>query len=382
MKIIHLSDLHIGKKVNGFNMIADQEDILKKILAAIEKEKPDVLLVAGDVYDRYLPAGEAVTLLDDFLTAVATFRVKVMLIGGNHDSAERLSFGSRLMEAGGVYIAGGYKGKTDPVVLEDEFGKVCFYLLPFVKPVDVTRFFPDAGINSYTDAVNAAIKQMELDTSLRNIIVTHQFVTGAERSESEDVAVGGADNVDAAVFDSFDYVALGHLHRPQRVGKDNIRYCGTPLKYSFSEANDSKSLTVVELAGKGNLRIREIPLAPLHDLREIRGKYSDLMNRQNYENTPVADYLHVVLTDEEEEYNAFAKLSKVYPNIMKLDYDNRKTRSRNDAAAIAQPAANLLPDALFETFFAQQTGREMSDRQKQFVAGLVEKIWEDKPCDQ
>jgi exonuclease SbcD len=374
--------LHIGKKVNGFNMIADQEDILKKILAAIEKEKPDVLLVAGDVYDRYLPAGEAVTLLDDFLTAVATFRVKVMLIGGNHDSAERLSFGSRLMEAGGVYIAGGYKGKTDPVVLEDEFGKVCFYLLPFVKPVDVTRFFPDAGINSYTDAVNAAIKQMELDTSLRNIIVTHQFVTGAERSESEDVAVGGADNVDAAVFDSFDYVALGHLHRPQRVGKDNIRYCGTPLKYSFSEANDSKSLTVVELSGKENLRIREIPLAPLHDLREIRGKYSDLMNRQNYENTPVADYLHVVLTDEEEEYNAFAKLSKVYPNIMKLDYDNRKTRSRNDAAAIAQPAANLLPDALFETFFAQQTGREMSDRQKQFVAGLVEKIWEDKPCDQ
>lgn len=378
MKIIHLSDLHIGKKVNGFHMLDDQEYILKKILAVTDMEKPDALLIAGDIYDKYLPAGEAVSLLDDFLTAAASYNVKIMLIGGNHDSAERLAFGSRLMEAGGVYIAGGYKANASPVVLEDAFGKVCFYLLPFVKPADVKRFFPGTEISSYTDAVDTVIKHMHIDTTVRNIMVTHQFVTGAERSESEDIAVGGADNVDAAVFDCFDYVALGHLHRPQSVGKETVRYCGTPLKYSFSEASDKKSLTVVELAGKGNVSIREIPLEPLHDLREIRGTYTGLMDKRNYENTPVADYLHVVLTDEEEEYNAFAKLSKVYPNIMKLDYDNRKTRSRDNAATTAQPATNLSPRALFSDFFMQQTGREMSDDQKQLVADFVEQIWEDK----
>jgi exonuclease SbcD len=378
MKIIHLSDLHIGKKVNGFNMIDDQEAVLREILAAIEKERPDVALIAGDIYDKYLPAGEAVSLLDDFLTALAGCQVKIMLIGGNHDSAERLSFGSRLMAAGGVHIVGGYKGQTCPVVLEDKFGKVCFYLLPFVKPADVKRFFPDVEIVSYTDAVATAIQQMNIDTTLRNVIVTHQFVTGAERSESEDIAVGGADNVDAGVFDCFDYVALGHLHRPQNVGKAKIRYCGAPLKYSFSEASDKKSLTVVELAEKGNMHVREIPLVPLHDLRELRGTYADLMNKQNYENTPVADYLHVVLTDEGEEYNAFAKLSKVYPNIMKLDYDNRKTRAREGATITLQPVTNLSPEALFGDFFMQQTGREMSGEQEQFVAGLVEKIWGDR----
>lgn len=378
MKIIHLSDLHIGKKVNGFHMLDDQEYILKKILAVTDMEKPDALLIAGDIYDKYLPAGEAVSLLDDFLTAAASYNVKIMLIGGNHDSAERLAFGSRLMEAGGVYIAGGYKANANPVVLEDAFGKVCFHLLPFVKPADVKRFFPGTEISSYTDAIDTVIKHMHIDTTVRNIMVTHQFVTGAERSESEDIAVGGADNVDAAVFDCFDYVALGHLHRPQSVGKETVRYCGTPLKYSFSEASDKKSLTVVELAGKGNVSIREIPLEPLHDLREIRGTYTGLMDKRNYENTPVADYLHVVLTDEEEEYNAFAKLSKVYPNIMKLDYDNRKTRSRDNAATTAQPATNLSPRALFSDFFMQQTGREMSDDQKQLVADFVEQIWEDK----
>jgi exonuclease SbcD len=378
MKIVHLSDLHIGKKVNGFSMIDDQKYMLGKILAAIEEEKPDVLLVAGDVYDKYLPAGEAVSLLDDFLTAAANYKVKIMLIGGNHDSAERLSFGSRLMEAGGVYIVGGYNGNIAPVVVEDTFGKVCFYLLPFVKPVDVKRFFPDAEMGSYTDAVDMAIKNMHINTSLRNIVVTHQFVTGAMRSESEDIAVGGADNVDVRVFDCFDYVALGHLHRPQSVGKATVRYCGTPLKYSFSEAHDKKSLTVVELKEKGSISIREIPLVPLHDMREVRGNYHDLMNKQNYENTPVADYLHIVLTDEEEEYNAFAKLSKVYPNIMKLEYDNRKTRARESAATIIQPAVNLSPKALFGDFFTNQTGREMSNEQQEFVADLVEKIWEDK----
>jgi exonuclease SbcD len=378
MKIIHLSDLHIGKRVNGFNMIKDQDYILKEILTVIQEEKPDAVLIAGDIYDKYLPAGEAVTLLDDFLTAVAGYKVKIMLISGNHDSGERLAFGSRLMEVGGVYIVGEYKDKTEPIVLEDTFGKVCFYLLPFVKPIEVRRFFPDVEINSYTDAMDAIIKKMKIDTSVRNIIVTHQFVTGAERCESEDISVGGTDNVDAHVFDSFDYVALGHLHRPQSVGKENIRYCGTPLKYSFSEANDKKSITLIELKEKGNRNIREIPLIPLLDMREVRGTYNDLMNKKNYAATQTEDYLHIILTDEEEEYNAFAKLSNVYPNIMKLDYDNRKTRLREDVATLTQPVANLSPQELFNDFFTKQTGREMSNEQKQFITDLIEKTWRDK----
>ncbi|MDR2410432.1 MAG: exonuclease SbcCD subunit D [Bacteroidales bacterium] len=377
MKIIHLSDLHIGKKVNGFNMIKDQDYILKEIFIAIQKEQPDVLLIAGDVYDKYLPSGEAVSLLDDFLTDVANCKVKIMLISGNHDSGERLSFGSRLMEAGGVYIAGEYNDRVEAIVLEDTFGKVCFYLLPFVKPIEVRRFFPDVEINSYTDAIDAIIKNMKIDTNIRNIIVTHQFVTGAERCDSEDISVGGTDNIDSHVFDRFDYVALGHLHRPQSVGKENIRYCGTPLKYSFSEVNDKKSLTVIELKEKGNMNIREIPLIPLHDMREIRGTYSDLMNRKNYEGTQVADYLHVILTDEDEEYNALAKLSNVYPNIMKLNYDNRKTQLRDSVATITQAVENLSPEALFNDFFTKQTGRAMSNEQKQFVTELIEKIWEE-----
>jgi exonuclease SbcD len=378
MKIIHLSDLHIGKVVNGFRMIDDQEDILmRKILPAIEKEKPDAVLIAGDIYDKYLPQGEAVSLLDDFLTAVAKCKVKVMLVSGNHDSAERLSFGSRLMEAGGVYITGEYKKETEPIVLEDTFGKVCFYLLPFVKPINVRRCFPDVEIDSCTDAINTIVKNMEIDTSIRNIIVAHQFVTGGERSESEDISVGGTDNVDSSAFDGFDYVALGHLHRPQNIGRENIRYCGTPLKYSFSEAEDKKSLTVIELKEKGNINIREIPLVPLRDMRVIKGKYHDLMNKNNYEGTPVDDYLQLVLTDEEEEYNALAKLRKVYPNIMKMDYDNWKTRSRENAEMMTQPVSNISPCELFNDFFTKQTGREMSDEQKDFVAGLVEKIWEE-----
>jgi exonuclease SbcD len=363
-------------------MIDDQKYILERILMAIHDEKPDAILLAGDIYDRYLPSEEAISLLDDFLTAIASCKAKIMLISGNHDSAERLSFGARLMEAGGVHIVGGYDGKTEPIVMEDKFGKVCFYLLPFIKPVEARRFFPEAVITSYTEAVDTAIKEMQIDTSIRNIIVTHQFVTGAERSESEDISSGGSDNIDANVFNGFDYVALGHLHRPQNVGSKHIRYCGTPLKYSFSEVNDKKSMTVIDLEEKGNMNIREIPLVPLRDMREIKGTYNDLMNKKNYANTNKDDYLHIILTDDEEEYNAFAKLSSVYTNTMKLDYDNQRTRC-NNSEAIANPSnENLSPFELFSDFFTQQKGIEMSNEQKQFVVGLIEEIWEDKSCDQ
>jgi exonuclease SbcD len=375
VKILHLSDLHIGKKVNGFSMIDDQKYILNKVLEIVEVEKPSVVLIAGDVYDKYLPSNEAVLLLDHFLTVLSGFGCRVMLVAGNHDSAERLSFGARLMLSGGVYIVGSYPGYIKPVILEDMHGKVFFYLLPFIKPVDVQRFFPETDIKTYTNALSVVINDMNINKAGRNILVAHQFVTGASRSESEDFSIGGADNVDATVFEDFDYVALGHLHRPQNVGKKHIRYAGSPLKYSFSEASDTKSVTLIDLQEKGQIEIRALPLVPLRDTREIKDTYLSLMSKQNYENTPTEDYLHITLTDKEEEYDVFAKLSKVYPNIMKLDYEHLQHQHLIEDEDLNIADEPLSPLELFAHFFHQQTGgKVMSEEQARVTQQLMEEI--------
>ena len=286
MKLIHLSDLHLGKRVNEFSMLEDQAYILMKILNVIDDEQPDAVLIAGDVYDKTVPSAEAVELFDDFLVRLASrsFRgrsLQIFVISGNHDSPERLAFGGRLMDARGVHLSPVYSGSVKPVTLSDEFGPVNIYMLPFVKPVTVRRFFPDAKIENYTDAIAAAVGSMGIDTSGRNVLIAHQFVTGAERSESEDVSVGGMDNVDVTVFDGFDYVALGHIHGPQNIGSERVRYCGTPLKYSFSEAAHRKSVTVVELGEKGSLAVRTVPLIPKRDMVDLRGRYDELMSRNS-----------------------------------------------------------------------------------------------------
>lgn len=262
MKLIHLSDLHLGKRVNDFSMLEDQQYILAEILQIIDREKPDGVLIAGDVYDKSVPSAEAVALLDDFLVRLSKRELRIFVISGNHDSPERMAFGGRLMERSGVHLAPVYDGRVEPVVLTDEYGPVKLYLLPFVKPSHVRRCFPEREIATYTDAVAAAVEAMGVDTAVRNVLVTHQFVTGAARCDSEELSVGGTDNVDASVFDPFDYVALGHIHGPQQVGRETVRYCGTPLKYSFSEAGHKKSVTVVELGAKGSVTIRTIPLKP------------------------------------------------------------------------------------------------------------------------
>ena len=271
MKLIHLSDLHLGKRVNEFSMLEDQRHILWEIIRIIDSEGPDGVIIAGDVYDKPVPPAEAVALLDEFLFSLSGRGTEVFVISGNHDSPERLAFGGRIMEHSGIHLAPVYNGNVRPVTLTDRYGDLKLYLLPFVKPAHVRRFFPEREIVSYTDAVSAAVEAMEIDMSCRNVLVTHQFVTGAVRCESEEISVGGADNVDAAVFDGFDYVALGHIHGPQQVGKPTLRYCGTPLKYSFSEAGQKKSLTVVELREKGQVEVRTVPLAPLRDMAELRG---------------------------------------------------------------------------------------------------------------
>ncbi len=378
MKILHLSDLHLGKKVNEYSMIEDQRFILVRIINIIDEEKPDCIILAGDIYDKSVPSTEAVDLFDDFLFRLSQRDAEVFVISGNHDSPERLAFGGRLMNESGVHLSPVYDGNIEPYKLTDSFGTVNFYMLPFVKPANVRRFFEDEEINSYTDAIRTAIEKMDVDESERNVLITHQFVTGADRTESEDISVGGTDNVDASVFDAFDYVALGHIHRPQNVSSERIRYCGTPLKYSFSEARDKKSVTVAELGEKGELSIRTVPLVPKRDLVELKGSYDELTLKSFYDGTSYQeDYVHITLTDENDIPDAIAKLRVIYHNIMKLDYDNARTRHSAEITADAD-VERKTPGELFADFYKLQNGTEMTPEQEEFINGMIRNIWEDR----
>lgn len=376
MKFLHLADLHLGKRVNGFSMLEDQAHILRQILAILDDEQPDGVLIAGDVYDKSVPSVEAVELLDGFLTELRARGVPVLLISGNHDSPERLAFGGRVMDSCGIHISPVYDGALAPVTLQDAFGPVHVWLLPFVKPAHVRRWFPDADIESYTDAMAEAIAHMDIDTAARNVLVTHQFVTGGARSGSEELSVGGTDNVDSGVFAPFDYVALGHLHGAQHIGRETIRYAGSPLKYSFSEARQHKSVTVVTLGEKGDVQVRTVALTPLRELREIRGSYDELTARSFYEHTTYrSDYLHLILTDEQDVFDAISRLRTIYPYLMTLDYDNARTRA---AGGMFVPAGmeRRTPLELFEALYRRQNHQPMSEVQREYIAQLMEQIME------
>jgi len=375
MKLIHLSDLHLGKRVNDISMLEDQKYILEQILTVIDAESPAAVLIAGDVYDRSVPSAEAVELLDEFLSGLAQRKLKVFLISGNHDSPERLAFGSRLMTASGIHISPVYDGTVTPIRLTDACGPVDFWLLPFLKPAQVRRFYPEETVETYTDACRVAISQMPLDDKARNVLLAHQFVTGAATCDSEEISVGGSDNVEACVFDGFDYVALGHIHGPQNIAENRIRYCGTPLKYSFSECRHHKSITVVEL--EETVTIRTVPLTPLRDLRELRGTYAQLTAPENYRGTPTEDYLHIILTDEEDVPEAVGRLRAVYPNLMKLTYDNTRTRTTG-CPETAADIRRKSPLELFGELYEAQNNQPMSHTQTAFVQSLIESIWEER----
>ena len=378
MKLMHLSDLHLGKRVNEFSMLEDQVYIINKIINIIDDKKPDGIILAGDIYDKPIPPAEAVELFDDFLYKLSQRNIKVFIISGNHDSAERIAFGSRLFDKSGIYLSPVYDGKISPIELNDDYGKINIYMLPFIKPVHVRRFFPDEEISSYTDAVSTVVKHMNIDPEIRNVLITHQFVTGSSRTESEDISVGGSDNVDSIVFKDFDYVALGHIHRSQSCGSEYIRYCGTPLKYSFSEANDTKSITLLDINEKGNIKLDFIPLTPLRDMVEIKGTYNDLMLKGFYENTTLQeDYVHITLTDEEDIPDVITKLRVVYKNIMKLDYDNNRTRSISEISLINDMESKS-PLELFDIFYESRNGQYLSDVQRDFMENIIEDIWRNK----
>lgn len=378
MKFIHMADLHIGKSLNGFSLLEDQKYILGEILEIIDREKPDGVLLAGDVYDKKMPPAEAVALFDDFLYALSERELMIFIISGNHDSPERLSFGGRIMEKSRVYISPVYDGKAMAVKMEDEYGPLMVYMLPFIKPSQARAFFPEEDIETYTDAVRAAVKAMKADPAKRNVLIAHQFVTGAETFKSEEINVGGLDNVDADVFKDFDYVALGHVHGPQNIGGDKrIRFCGTPLKYSFSEARHVKSLTEVELREKGSLAVRTLPLKPLRDMEEIKGTYGELTYKGYYENTPLQnEYLHITLTDEEDIPDAMERLRSVYPYLMRLDYDNARTRIMADEIK-GSDGEEKSPEEIFEELYILQNNNSLSEEQREILKPIFEKAWEE-----
>ena len=375
MKFLHLSDLHLGKRVNEFSMLEDQAYILDQIIELAGSQQADGIWIAGDVYDKPVPPAEAVRLFDDFLTRLAEMHLPVFIISGNHDSAERIAFGSRLLDASGVYLSPVYDGQVEPVLLSDQYGEIAVYLLPFIKPAMVRRLWEEEPLDSYQDALRAAVAHMEISPQRRNVLLAHQFVTGAQRCESEDVSVGGLDNVDADIFAPFDYVALGHLHGPQWVGRETIRYCGSPLKYSFSETGQQKSALLVELAEKGRIGITPLPLKPLRDMREIKGSYMELTARDSYLGTNTDDYLRAILTDEEDIPNAMDRLRTIYPNLMRLDYDNQRTRSVQ-AMNVSDQREEKAPLSLLGEFYRLQNNQPMSPEQEAFSKKLMEEIWE------
>ena len=376
MKFIHLSDLHLGIRVNDFSMSEDQRYILDRILDIIDREAPDGIIIAGDIYDKSMPPAEAVAMFDDFISSIADRKIKTFIISGNHDSAERIAFGSRIMNAGGIYLSPVYNGDIKPVVMKDEYGSVNIYMLPFVRPSAVRAFYPDDDTDSYSSAVETAVKHMNADFTQRNIIITHQFVTGAVRSDSEDISVGGTDNVSADIFADFDYTALGHIHKPQNIGSERIRYCGTPLKYSFSEAKQDKSVTVIELGKKGDVNVRTVKLIPLRDMTELKGSYEELMKKSFYDGTGYTeDYVHITLTDENDIPDAVSKLRLVYHRLMKMDYDNARTKKQSIIEGMTS-ARETDPEKLFGEFFESQNNVPMNDEQAAFVSGIIKDIWE------
>ena len=372
MRLAHISDLHLGKRVHNYPMIEEQKYILKQMLDIFEREKVDGIMIAGDIYDKAIPSEEAVALFDDFMTQMVERKWQVYVISGNHDSAERLAFGERILRHSGVHISPVYCGAAKPIVTEDAYGEIHMYLLPFVKPVHI-RHYHETEVYDYTDALQCAIESMQVDTEKRNILIAHQFVTGAVRCDSEEVAVGGLDNVSKDVFEEFDYVALGHLHGPQNVG-EHIRYSGSPLKYSFSEEKQKKSVTIVDIKEKGCVEHYTVPLVSLHDFVTIEGHYEVITSDEYLANADTEAYVRVILQDEQEIRNAYNKLIALYPNMMQMEYANRSVGGRMELSDdIAD--RRLTPEEIFARFYQEVNHKPMERMQEEYLREMIEKVW-------
>lgn len=374
MKFAHISDLHLGKTLHSFSLIDDQEYILNQIVEKLVENKVDVLLVAGDIYDKNVAPETGIKLFRKFLNDLVKANIKVMVISGNHDSAERLTFGGEFMTDKGLFFSKVYDGKIEPVVLQDENGPVNIYLLPFIKPSIVQHYLPDEKIESYEDAVSCAIRQMNLNLSERNLIVAHQNILSAERCESEENIIGGLDAVSDQVFKDFDYVALGHIHKQQEVGKSKVMFSGTPLKYSTSELEHDKVMPLITLGKKGEKEIELIPLVPKRDLRQIRGTFDEIMRKSKDDPNNAEDYIDVILTDENDILDAISTLRTVYPNILKITYDNKATKAAENVERF-DAVDEKKPLDVFEAFYKARRGADMDESQREYIQSLIEKIW-------
>lgn len=376
MKIFHLSDLHIGKLVYGYDMEEDQRYVFRQIIHYVRKKQPDVVVIAGDIYDKVLPSAKAVKLFDDFLTELAGEQTAVLVISGNHDSAERLDYGSRIMEKNNVYIKGSYDGNAWKVVFEDEYGAVNFYLMPFVKPVDIREYTEEECLD-YSQAMAIAIEKMELNEQERNVLVVHQNVTNAGKNrkcESEIVTIGNVDNIESWVFDAFDYVALGHLHTPQNIGSEKIRYCGTPVIYSMSEASDEKSVTMITLEDKNRIKTELLPLKQLHKWYDFKGTLKEALNREYNE-----DYARIMLTDKDVIIDALHQLRTVYGRLMFMEFETLKSAESDSERTVAD-VESLSPEQAFADFYRLQKGNGLSDENKSYIEKIC-KEWEAESCD-
>lgn len=383
MKLLHLADLHIGKRVYEYSMLEEQKSALLQAFKMATEHEVDAVLIAGDVYDKNIPTIEGVKLFDTFLTALKQKNIPTFIISGNHDSAERLSFGRHLFENSQIYLSGTYEEEILKKTLTDEFGEVDVYLLPFLKPQQIEVAEGEEKPKDYTEAIKLVLNRLTINKNNRNVLLAHQFVGGGSadpsRTDSETQSVGGVDMVDYRVFDNFDYVALGHLHGAQHVGREAVRYAGSPVKYSFSEARQEKSATLITLGTKQPetaITIQKLPFTPVHDMREIKGTLEQLTSPEILAESDCNDYMHITLTDEEEIYDVFGKLRAVYPNVMALDFDNKRTRAAGAqglAGAVMKEKSTM---ELFREFFEKQTGSSLSPMQEQIMSDIIEKTTE------
>lgn len=381
MRGIHLSDLHLGKRLKEFSLLEEQEDVLKQVVAYCEQRKGsaaeiDFVIIAGDIFDKGVPPVEALNLFNNFLSSLEKLGVEVFALGGNHDNGERLGFLSEFLKIHHINLVTQYGGRLEAIPLVKGQERVNFYMLPFIKPLDVRRFLPEAeraAIVSYHDAVKYAVSKAELNLEEVNILIAHQFITGAERCDSEEVAVGGLDNVSAEALEAFDYVALGHIHGPQYIkNHPKMRYCGTPLKYSFSECHQEKSMTLIDIAD-GQVKLSTEPFKPLHDLYELRGTFADFMSSA-FVNKYGEHYVHITLTDEDEIVNVLNDMRKCYQRLCYLTYDNSRTKTYEVGSVDVEQS----PLELISSFFGKRSGHELSQEQKSFIATLLEDMQEDK----
>ena len=375
MKFAHLADLHIGKRLYEYSLVENQKDILNKIVELVKANCVDGVVISGDIYDKSVPPVDAVEIMDDFLSALSSLEIFIIIIGGNHDSVARLSFASKILEKNNVYISPVFNGNVEKIEMTDKFGRINFYLLPYIRPVNVRRAYEDFEGETFTEALKFVMDKINPDTSIRNVLVSHQFVTGAQKSDSEEIYVGGSENVAYTLFDDFDYVALGHLHMPQAVGRETVRYAGTPLKYSFSEISHKKSMTIVDIREKGKVEIEVIPLIPAQDLVELKGSLKELINESVVASVECNSFVKITLTDEVLKNDALDVLKQFYPYIVSIGYDNSMTRQNNVVQSRAV-SEEQRPEEIVEELFVQQNNRQMNDVERGLTEKLVKKVWE------